>query len=100
MLDRLTLTDFDTHLGEEYVLELSAERRVPLVLTEARAVGAAPLGDSTRVPFALVFDARGSERLDQRTYSVRFPSGERVEMFLVPVANLREGGVRLEAVFT
>lgn len=99
MLERLTLTDFTPCVGQVYRLALD-EQSIVVVLREARAIGAAPIGPGTRVPFSLEFETEGPMRLGQGTYGLTFPDGTRTEVFLVPIQATPQGGVRLQAVFT
>jgi hypothetical protein len=99
MLESLTLNDFTDLVGAMYTLAVG-ERRMPMVLTEAKAVSEGPLGDGTRVPFSLVFDTTEPGYVEQATYGVTHPSGEVTEIFLVPIAKTKAGGVRLQAIFT
>lgn len=99
MLESFSLQDFAERLGATYVLTVGA-RRVPMVLTEAKAVSDTPLGDASRIPFSLVFDTQEPGHLEQATYDVSLPSGETTQIFLVPIAKAAAGGVRLQAIFT
>ena len=56
MLERLTLQDFETSVGASYGLAVGAQS-VAMTLCDARAIGSAPLGDATRTPFSLEFEA-------------------------------------------
>ena len=100
MLDRLTLNDFEKLLGLEHIHTVGPDRAVKVVLSEARSLGVAPLGDATRSPFSLVFDALESGRIEQRTYTLTFPDGASTDIFLVPIGLTPDGGTRLQAIFT
>lgn len=97
MLERLTLQDFETSVGASYGLAVGAQS-VAMTLCDARAIGSAPLGDATRTPFSLEFEA--PLRLGQQTYPVTFPDGTCTEIFLVPIKATDTGGTRLQAIFT
>lgn len=97
MLERLTLQDFAPSVGASYGVAVG-EQSVSMVLCDARAIGAAPLGDATRTPFSLEFEV--PIRLGQQTYVVTFPDGTCTEIFLVPIKATATGGTRLEAIFT
>ena len=95
MLEKLTLDDFTPHVGAGWGLRL-ADRKVELVLEEARRLGAAGAGGR---PFSLLFRGPAALAIPQGIQRLEHPVAGAVELFLVPLQPDADGSL-FEAVFT
>lgn len=88
-MELLTLQHFAGCVNETFSASLS-DMDVPFVLVEARPLqntGANPI----RLPFSLLFRNTSAFLFPQQTYVMRHPRVGEVGIFLVPVAQEREG---------
>ena len=97
MLERLTLSDFETHVGRVFEIDHPDGSRVPLGLTEANALRAYAHPLKTRDPFDLLFKAP-APLLAQGIYAFEFGADDRREIFIVPIA-LQNGIYTYQAIF-
>ena len=104
MLERLTIEEFQPHVGERFVLE-GAGGRVELMLVQAREAPAALHVDQMRKPFSLLFRGPGDRYLQASMYNLRNDRMGLLEgVFICPVVAPPGGqlgqGVFFEAVFS
>jgi hypothetical protein len=110
MLDKLTHEDFAPHLRQTFMLSLGpwGQPHDPaahgtarmLELIEVDALGsAAPAASAGRQPFSLIFRETDGGYLPQRTYAIKHPVLEWIDLFLVPIGP-DQAGMRYQAVFT
>ncbi|GAB2511910.1 DUF6916 family protein [Lysobacter humi (ex Lee et al. 2017)] len=85
----LALHDFAPSVGETFVAALDG-MDVPFVLVEARPLANAG-GGVARAPFSLLFRNTSAFLFPQMTYAMRHPRLGDVGIFLVPIAQEREG---------
>lgn len=88
-MELLTLQHFAGCVNETFSASLS-DMDVPFVLVEARPLENAP-ANAARMPFSLLFRNGSAFLFPQQTYRMRHPRVGEVGIFLVPVAQEREG---------
>lgn len=88
-MELLTLQHFAGCVNETFSASLS-DMDVPFVLVEARPLQNAP-GNAARVPFSLLFRNGSAFLFPQQTYQMHHPRVGEVGIFLVPVAQERDG---------
>lgn len=88
-MELLTLQHFAGCVNETFSASLS-DMDVPFVLVEARPLQNAG-ASSMRAPFSLLFRNTSAFLFPQQTYAMRHPRVGEVGIFLVPVAQEREG---------
>ncbi len=102
MTDRISLSLFADHVGEQFRIVLDQENSLEVELIEAKALKSHVTEDDPeyirRDPFCLLFRGPKDCYLPQRMYAVEHPTAGTVEMFLVPVMPDRHGS-RFEAIF-
>jgi hypothetical protein len=94
MIEKMSLSDFQPHLGEEFTLRLEAHTEIPVELVDAGAWPARPAvtrtigGRELSVrpdPFWLVFRGPSEPLLPQAMYTLLHPQlGALDDLFLVP----------------
>lgn len=94
-MEILTLAHFAGCLNETFVASLQ-DGTVDFTLVEARPIPAR--GAVAREPFSLLFLNRAPVLFPQQVYAMRHPRLGEVGIFLVPVAQNRDGFI-YEAVF-
>ncbi|MFC3551311.1 DUF6916 family protein [Lysobacter cavernae] len=88
-MELLTLEHFAGCLNEAFDASLQG-MEVPFVLVEARPLqGLAP--NALRAPFSLLFRNSSAFLFPQQTYAMRHPKLGEVGIFLVPIAQERDG---------
>lgn len=95
-MDLLTLEHFTSCLNETFVAELQG-MEANFVLVEATPLQGQRL-DAARAPFQLLFHNTAPVLFPQQTYRMRHPTLGDVGIFMVPIAQNREGFV-YQAVF-
>ena len=101
MLDKLTVDDFRTAVGQAFTLDAGEEGKLDLTLTEVRALTAESAPDAdVRAPFALDFRGPADPTLLQGTYRLHNEALGPLDIFIVPVARDEDGGTDYEAIFT
>jgi hypothetical protein len=98
MLDRLTLEDFVSRVGESFPVRTPEGALVHIRLASAQGAGARS-PQSARDPFSLLFEGPPEPFLPQRIYEFDLGAPGSCGIFLVPVGRF-DGGFRYEAVFT
>lgn len=99
----VTLETFVGHIGDAFPARAMPDAVTPagepigLALIEAISLGESP-GEGLRAPFSLMFRAPGEVVLGQGMYRLQHPTGQGLDIFLVPVTPDAEG-VRYQAVF-
>ncbi len=88
-MELLTLQHFAGCLNETFSASMS-DMDVPFVLVEARPVQDAP-ANPARAPFSLLFRNASAFLFPQQTYRMHHPRVGEVGIFLVPVAQERDG---------
>src|SRR5690606_40939685 len=88
-MDLLSLEHFGGCLNETFSAQLQG-MEAPFVLVEARPLPA-PTRDAPRAPFSLVFRNASPLLFPQQIYRMRHPRLGALELFLVPVAQDRDG---------
>ncbi|MBB1060840.1 DUF6916 family protein [Marilutibacter spongiae] len=88
-MELLTLQHFAGCLNETFSASMS-DMDVPFVLVEARPVQDAP-ANAARAPFSLLFRNASAFLFPQQTYRMHHPRVGEVGIFLVPVAQERDG---------
>jgi hypothetical protein len=88
-MELLTLEHFAGCVNETFSAALN-DMEVPFVLVEARPVEA-KTHNSMRAPFSLLFRNSSPFLFPQQIYVMRHPRVGEVGIFLVPVAQEREG---------
>jgi len=96
-LSTLTKATFDAHLGDLFVMRVSADRAIALELIETEALPTAP--NATRTAFRLRFRAAERGHLPQLIYSLEHATLGTLEVFLVPVGP-DAAGMLYDAVFS
>lgn len=96
-MELLTLQHFAGCVNETFSASLS-DMDVPFVLVEARPLPS-QMPNAMRAPFSLLFRNTSPFLFPQQTYAMRHPRVGEVGVFLVPVAQEREGFL-YQAVFT
>lgn len=86
----MTLEDFAGCVNETFSADVG-DMQVPFVLVEARALPNRPAPDAPRVPFSLLFRNTAAFLFPQQTYGMQHPRLGEVAIFLVPIAQEREG---------
>lgn len=102
MLDRLTVDDFRTRVGEVFAIDTGQAGTIELELTEARPYDpSAPSADESgnRSPFQLRFRGPAEPIVAQQICPLENATLGRLEIFLVPLGQ-EEGGTTYEAVFS
>lgn len=94
----LNREDFRPHLGVSFPIEEEGVGGTALVLAEVSDLQPSSPKAPRQEPFSLVFRGPALPRLPQRTYRLRHPGGQVIEIFLVPIQPDGEGP-RYEAVF-
>ncbi len=90
-MELLTLEHFAGCVNETFSAALN-DMEVPFVLVEARPLPPSPQArNPMRAPFSLLFRNTSPFLFPQQTYSMRHPRVGDVGIFLVPVAQEREG---------
>jgi len=98
MLDKLTLEDFEPHLGEVFYIQAAGMESLEAELVEASALAAGPIGG--RQPFSIVLrTGQQDSYLAQAIYRVGQEALGTLDLFLVPLGPDGQG-MRYEAVFT
>lgn len=101
MLDKLTIDDFRTRVGERFTLDLDGSGTLDLELTDAETHerDAGPVDASgSRSPFTIHFRGPGQPLLPQRIYRLENEALGTLELFIVPIAG-DGSSTRYEAVF-
>lgn len=100
MLDQLTATDFNPHVGTPFTVDAGSEVVILdlLTVTPLREPPARAGAAVRRLPFSLVFRARTPKHLPQGMFALSHERFGRLDVFLVPVGRDAEG-LLLEAVF-
>ena len=98
MLEKLTKEDFSRHAGATFRLETSPGATVDVTLVETKDLSLGNEAASRRSPFSLLFRGPRSPVLPQHIYALDHPELGRLEIFLVPVREDRDG-VEYEAIF-
>jgi hypothetical protein len=93
----LTKATFDAHLGERFVMRVSADRVIALELIETEMLPTAP--DATRTAFRLRFRAPEIGPVPQLIYSLEHATLGTLEVFLMPVGSDSVGAL-YDAVFS
>lgn len=88
-MELLTLQHFAGCVNETFSASLS-DMDVPFVLVEARPLQNAS-ANPIRLPFSLLFRNTSAFLFPQQMYAMRHPRVGEVGIFLVPVAQEREG---------
>ncbi len=88
-MELLTLEHFAGCVNETFSAALN-DMEVPFVLVEARPIEA-PAKNPMRAPFSLLFRNTSAFLFPQQIYMMRHPKVGDVGIFLVPVAQEREG---------
>ena len=99
MLDQLTHDVFEPHIGTSFWAEFPNGAKVELRLERVAKVMESELARLNRHPFSLFFAGPKSYKLSQHVYEVSHEVMERMQIFLVPVAETPET-YQYEAVFT
>lgn len=89
-MELLTLQHFAGCVNETFSAGLNG-MDVPFVLVEARPLQSPPAPNLARAPFSLLFRNTSPVLFPQQTYVMRHASLGEVGIFLVPVAQEREG---------
>lgn len=97
MLKLLTLEDFAPHLNSTFTASLN-DGNTEFVLVEARPLPQPPRVDAWRVPFSLLFRSGAAVLFPQQTYMVRHSTIGEFALFMVPIAQERDGFI-YQAVF-
>src|SRR5262249_10090077 len=99
MLDKVTLPDFEEHVGATFRVETSPEESQDLTLIEAKALPARS-GPGRTAPFSLVFRGPRSRGLEQKIHRLTQAKMGTIDLFLVPLGT--EGdpeGTHYQAIF-
>jgi len=88
-MDLLSLEHFGGYVNETFSAQMQG-MDAPFVLVEARALPARGT-DATRAPFSLVFRNTSPLLFPQQIYRMRHPGLGALDIFLVPVAQDRDG---------
>jgi hypothetical protein len=88
-MELLTLEHFAGCVNETFSASLS-DMDVPFVLVEARPLQTR-VPNPVRLPFSLLFRNASAFLFPQQTYLMRHPRVGEVGIFLVPIAQEREG---------
>ena len=97
MMKLLTLEDFTPFVNATFSASL-ATGSTEFVLVEARPLPFHPKAQLMRVPFSLVFRSGAAVLFPQQTYTVRHSVIGEFALFLVPIAQERDGFI-YQAVF-
>lgn len=97
MIKLLTLEDFTPFVNTTFSASLTASK-TEFVLVEARPLPAHPNAQLMRAPFSLLFRSTAAVLFPQQTYTVRHSVIGEFALFLVPIAQEREGFI-YQAVF-
>lgn len=95
--EKLTLEDFEPHLGSGFTIVDEDVPQLTLALIEAKPLKYMQNIELPREPFTLLFEAP-APLLPQRLYSFSHDAMGQREIFIVPVAKV-ENGFQYEAVF-
>jgi hypothetical protein len=97
MLKLLTLEDFTPFVNTTFSASLTVGN-TEFVLVEARPLQAAPNAQLLRAPFSLLFRSGAAVLFPQQTYTVRHSTIGEFALFLVPIAQEKDGFI-YQAVF-
>lgn len=97
MMKLLTLADFASCLNTTFTASFNAGS-TEFVLVEARALPVPPRYEALRAPFSLLFRSGAAVLFPQQTYMVRHSSIGEFALFLVPIAQEKDGFI-YQAVF-
>jgi hypothetical protein len=89
-MDLLTLEHFAGCVNETFTASLS-DMDVPFVLVEARPLDGQVPPNAQRAPFSLLFRNTSAFLFPQQIYPMKHPRVGEVGIFLVPVAQERQG---------
>jgi hypothetical protein len=104
MLDKVTLDNFEPLIGQKFTVTRPGEEPVDFELVDVEEL---PVGrrrrnapELKRKPFSIFFTA--PLLLPQATYLMRHDlfGAEPVQIFIVPIGEVKGGGYEYEAVFT
>lgn len=99
MLDKVTVSAFEEHVGATFQVETSQGESQDLTLIEVAALPARP-GPGRTHPFSLVFRGPTSRGLEQKIHRLTHAELGAIDLFLVPLGP--EGdpeGTHYQAVF-
>ena len=97
MLDKLTIDDFRSRIGDAFRVVVDDQQYFEAQLSEVNELGTGVPGG--RNPFSLIWRAAAEVVVPQRIYRIEHDQLGALDIFLVPLGP--EGGaMRYEAVFT
>ena len=98
MIEKLTIDDFKSRLGETFTIHLDSGEAYGLVLESVKDLGEAALPDGRR-PFSLeLTNPRKDAYLPQQIYLLEHPQLGGLELFIVPLGPVQHA-MRYEVVF-
>lgn len=98
MLEKLTVTDFEPHVGTVFPIQLQEGDPLQTKLISVKKLGEAPKPEA-RQAFSLLFQGPREPLLHQQIYPVEHPTAGKLDIFLVPVGEEKDG-LLYEAIFT
>lgn len=99
MSDKLTYSNFKTHLNETFSLTPDSSEPLQTELVEVSHMGPEPSSDENRRrAFSLIFLGPEDPVLEQGTYLLEHKNMGRLDLFLVPIGPGKHG-FKYEAVF-
>jgi hypothetical protein len=100
VLDKLTVSDFEGHLGAAFPAILPGGESVELRLIEASSIRSPGHVGGGREPFSLIFLGPERPALGQRVHSLGHPKLGHLEIFIVPIGPAKDQpGFRYQAIF-
>ena len=101
MSEIISLKDYQSHLNQEFQIELESDHWISAVLVEASELNFnySDLDRVERASFSLVFQIGRDIHLPQNTYRIKHVDLGEQQIFLVPIEPDKDG-TYYEAVFT
>ncbi len=104
MLDQVTKSVFDSHVGSQFTIHLETGDTINVELMETKNLGSSVSPDAdanNREGFSLLFrGTKANPYLPQQIYKMQHPELGQLDIFLVPIGPEEQGTVMLyEAVF-
>jgi len=95
--EKLSVEDFEPHVGSGFKVVTEGAPEQVLTLTEAKKLRDQPFEEGFRIPFALLFEGP-APMLPQHTYVFENEGMGQQGIFIVPIAKAGDG-FRYEAIF-
>jgi hypothetical protein len=100
VMEIITVEHFSGKKGDIFQVILPDNNVLEMVLSSVDLSRVIDFPGKLRDPFSVLFDGTKGFVLPQANYRVRHGSGWETDIFLVPIADLPDGSVRYQAIYS